>query len=317
MMTAGPTHPYSWRRLTLSGGGMKGMAYVGMLKAMEDNPGLVDGIREITGTSIGAMFGLLMMLGYTSSELTELFLDSIDFSRMVQGSSLSNLLTPGITGLDDGAYMETVMEEMLTRKGVSPTLTFRGAHDLGFRRLCCVVTNLSRRSDMFLNIDTVPDLRVVDAVRMSMAVPFLFAHGTLEGDIIVDGGLTNNLPVNGFSGARYNGPSRILACYLENGRYSPPVCSSSGSASASAGPDVIFMNTLDCLMRQLGKYELLRCQQDSSIDLVAVPAATASTFQMDISRECKVTLFDTAYSSVRPQLTKLLSDMAAPLFTIQ
>jgi len=304
-MTAG-----FWSRLALSGGGMKGMAYVGMLKAMEEIPGLVEGIREITGTSIGAMCGLLMVLGYTSTELTDLFLDTIDFSRMVQGSSLLNLLTPGITGLDDGAYMETVMEELLTRKGVSPTLTFRGAHELGLRRLCCVVTNLSRKCDMFLNVDSAPDLRVVDAVRMSMAVPFLFAHGTLEGDIIVDGGLTNNLPVNGFSRPETHEQSdrRILACYLESGRYSPSTPATtlgSSSTTTTLGPDALFMNTLDCVMRQLGKYELVRCQQDPSIDLVAVPTATASTFQMDISRECKVSVFESAYLSVRTQLSKL------------
>ncbi len=55
--------------LVLSGGGAKGVAHIGILKAMEE-AGLTP--DYITGTSMGSIIGGLYSIGYTADELTEI-----------------------------------------------------------------------------------------------------------------------------------------------------------------------------------------------------------------------------------------------------
>ena len=56
--------------LVLSGGGAKGIAHVGLIKALEENNIPID---YITGTSMGAIVGALYAMGYTPDEMMQLF----------------------------------------------------------------------------------------------------------------------------------------------------------------------------------------------------------------------------------------------------
>ena len=57
--------------LVLSGGGAKGAAHIGVIKALEENNIPID---YVTGTSIGAIIGSLYAMGYTPEEMLELIL---------------------------------------------------------------------------------------------------------------------------------------------------------------------------------------------------------------------------------------------------
>ena len=61
----------SYRRLVLSGGGIKAIAYVGVFDVFE-NYGLLNQIDSIIGCSSGAIMGLLYVVGYTPKELFQL-----------------------------------------------------------------------------------------------------------------------------------------------------------------------------------------------------------------------------------------------------
>ena len=56
------------KNLVFSGGGAKGFAYIGVLKALEEFK-LTKNIKKIIGVSIGSMFGTLLSLGFNSKEL--------------------------------------------------------------------------------------------------------------------------------------------------------------------------------------------------------------------------------------------------------
>ena len=68
--------------LVLSGGGAKGLAHIGVIKALEDNhiP-----ISYITGTSMGAIIGGLYAAGYSAEEMIEIF-KSEDFKNWSNGN---------------------------------------------------------------------------------------------------------------------------------------------------------------------------------------------------------------------------------------
>ena len=59
------------KNLVFAGGGFKGIAYIGVLRYLESS-GLLEDIKTFSGTSIGALISLLIVLGYTSKELTNL-----------------------------------------------------------------------------------------------------------------------------------------------------------------------------------------------------------------------------------------------------
>ena len=67
--------------LVLSGGGAKGLAHVGALKAIEEAGLRLD---DIAGTSMGAIVGALYASGYSASELDSLFTYT-DLSALIQG----------------------------------------------------------------------------------------------------------------------------------------------------------------------------------------------------------------------------------------
>lgn len=68
--------------LVLSGGGAKGAAHIGVIKALEENDIPID---YITGTSIGSIIGSLYAMGYSPDEMLELML-SEEFSYWQTGT---------------------------------------------------------------------------------------------------------------------------------------------------------------------------------------------------------------------------------------
>ena len=59
--------------LALSGGGLKGIVYGGCFQALEEC-GILKNIKRLAGTSVGALFGYGILLGFTSSQIQELIL---------------------------------------------------------------------------------------------------------------------------------------------------------------------------------------------------------------------------------------------------
>lgn len=80
--------------LVLSGGGAKGIAHVGLIKALEEHNVPID---YITGTSMGAIVGALYAMGYTPDEMMQLF-NSQEFLNWTLGiipkEDLSYFLLP-------------------------------------------------------------------------------------------------------------------------------------------------------------------------------------------------------------------------------
>src|SRR5437870_13873229 len=65
--------------LVFEGGGIKGLAYIGVLQALEEKNLLKD-VKWVAGSSVGAMTALMVALGYTQSQITTEF-GNMDFSK--------------------------------------------------------------------------------------------------------------------------------------------------------------------------------------------------------------------------------------------
>lgn len=156
--------------LALSGGGARGFAHPGALKAIEDF-GLKPEI--ISGTSAGALAGVLYADGYAPEEILKLFVGK-DFREF------ADLQVPvaaifGMSGF---------------RRFLKKHLHAGNFEDLSIP-LKVVVTNLDEgKSAVF---DTGP---LIDAVIASCSIPILFNPVVIDGVNYVDGGIFKNFPVS-------------------------------------------------------------------------------------------------------------------------
>lgn len=155
--------------IVLSGGGMRGAAHVGVLKALEEN-----GIRPdcIAGTSAGALVGALYGAGRTSQEMVEFF-------ERTNPMRLSRL-TFRKPGLVDIERYRRVLAEYLPEDSFD-------ALDV---QLFVTATDMVRaRLEIFARGP------LISALLASSAIPIVFTPMKFDGRLFSDGGILNNFPI--------------------------------------------------------------------------------------------------------------------------
>jgi predicted acylesterase/phospholipase RssA len=194
-----------FNKLVLSGGSMKGLAYVGFLEYLEENKLVLDILDEIVGTSIGALSALVIILGYTSADLKEIFIN-FDFENL-KDFKVSSLVSN--YGLDDGTRMDAMIKVFIKNKKFDENVTLKQLFKKTKKSLVTVATNVNSRETVFFNKEKYPDLPVYLAVRMSLNIPFIFSPVLYNGHYYADGGLTCNFPAKYYSvnGVSVNGVS--------------------------------------------------------------------------------------------------------------
>lgn len=187
--------------LTLSGGGAKGLAHIGILKAI-DSAGLK--IDLVTGTSMGSIVGGLYAAGYSGESIEKLARD-IDWKVLLS----NNVSMRAYTMEEKSEYGKYAVELAASRNKISlPTgflesqelwlklqeLFFPVAHIKDFNKLPrpfrCIGTDLATGNAVVLK-----DGDIVSAIRASMAIPGVFSAVDRNGTRLVDGGVVRNFPV--------------------------------------------------------------------------------------------------------------------------
>lgn len=201
--------------LVLGGGGARGTAHIGVLKVLEREHVPID---CITGTSMGAIVGGLYAAGYKAEEI-EGVLDAIDWKGMFQDDPPREELPMrrkedqlrflgGIElGLREGkiAFPRGVIQgqklQLLLRRLLLSTLKTDNFDDLPipFRSVATDIT--TGEKVVFKDGD------LSMAIRASMSVPAAFAPIRYRGHLLVDGGITDNVPIDV---ARELGAQRLI-----------------------------------------------------------------------------------------------------------
>ncbi|MCO6452335.1 MAG: patatin-like phospholipase family protein [Caldilineales bacterium] len=155
--------------LALGGGGSRGLAHVGVLQVLHEAGVRVD---AVAGTSVGSILGYALAAGKSVDEITEL-------SRTINWFHLARLTLPsrGFISFDS-------MEKYLIRK----------IGDYTFDQLTmpfvCIGTNALTGEEHEFCMG-----RVAPCVRASSSVPPLVTPIAIDGQVYVDGGMVNNLPI--------------------------------------------------------------------------------------------------------------------------
>lgn len=198
--------PVQLRNLVFEGGGVKGIAYIGALKILEQRE-LLRHVTRVGGTSAGAINALLLGLGYSNAEQLEL-LRSLDFWRFMDDSfgvirdvrRLANDF-----GWYRGDFFSGWIGDVIADRLDSPRATFADLKAAGRPDVYMVGGNLSTGFAEVFSHERHGDMPLATAVRISMSIPLFFA-AVREGprpDVYVDGGVQLNYPVKLFDREKY------------------------------------------------------------------------------------------------------------------
>lgn len=202
--------------LALSGGGIKGFTHIGILKALHDHQ-----LKPmwISGASAGAVVAALYSIGYTPDELESLAYSSYrglidpNYCGFVKGAmqfAMGREIT--VDGLIKGDRIENLIYDLTDGKRVNETnipLAIT-AVDVNDGRTIIFVSSKNRMGER-RGVEYRDDVLISSAVRASISIPVIFRPKFIDGTRLVDGGVTDNLPV--YVLKKMGAPS-ILGIYL-------------------------------------------------------------------------------------------------------
>ena len=229
--------------LALSGGGMRGIAHAGVLKALEENDIKID---IIGGTSAGSMVASLYAIGYRPNEIYTVFKD---YYRKIIGKGKIHLFS-GIryltdkktvmNGFKNGETIEETFDLLARNKNIDnisnikmpiviPTVdifdakeyvftNYMPSHGLfdvhQFKGESIVKSSSMEKNKLFLDnqkehkTEYITDINIGKAVRASSSFPAVFNLCTIDEHAFIDGGALDNVPVKE---VRKQGADKVIA----------------------------------------------------------------------------------------------------------
>jgi NTE family protein len=200
---------YPFKNLVFEGGGIKGIAYLGALQALEERHILAN-IKRVGGASAGAINALLLALGMNIDEISKTIWQ-MDFTKFLDddwGVIRDSIRLINHYGWYKGDAFKKWISDIIERKTGDPRTTFADIENMkdkgNFKSIYMVGTNLSIADSEIFSAENTPNMPLADAVRISMSLPLFFeAIKKSDGDILVDGGVLNNYPVKLFDRESY------------------------------------------------------------------------------------------------------------------
>ncbi|WP_323755481.1 patatin-like phospholipase family protein [Roseivirga sp.] len=193
--------------LVLSGGAAKGIAHIGVMKALEENNIPID---YVVGTSMGAVVGSLYAAGFSPEEI-EIIVTNPNFEDWINGKSSERYQYNYTKSLDDASWITV---DLLFDKDFQASISTPLANDIIINFLLneylgqaaqaanynfdhLFVPFKAVAADIFsekvVRLDTGS---LMQATRSSMAVPFFYRPIKFQNQYIFDGGVYDNFPVD-------------------------------------------------------------------------------------------------------------------------
>ncbi|MFT7613229.1 MAG: NTE family protein [Parvicellaceae bacterium] len=198
------------KNMVFEGAGIRGIAYAGAVQELE-RQGKLDYLEKVGGTSAGAITALAISLGCTGKEAEELVADT-KFKQFNDGEFI---FIGGIARMfkkygwyKHKKFRKWLMQIIEEETGDSE-ITLQTLHDSGYVDLYVTSTILDQQRVEVFSYENYPDMKVVDAVQISMSIPLYFESLFIntKGEIVnpkkykgemhlaFDGGVTANFPI--------------------------------------------------------------------------------------------------------------------------
>ncbi len=272
--------------LALSGGGIRGIAHAGALKAFEDYGVKID---IIGGTSSGALISSLYALGYSPYYIYQVFKM---YSKEIIGLNSSYVFSGirsklfgkkgGITGLKTGVSLEETYEKLAHRKGI-----FEVKQITGMKLVITAVDVKDAQEYIFTNYVPdvenkkryITDISIGKAVRASSSFPAIFCPCEFKGHSFYDGGLLDNVPV---LEVKKQGADKVIAINFK-----------ADDINSSSNIMDLGMRTLDIMGNKISEKSL-----NSSDYVLTIKTDKTGLFDIDKLDSCYKYGYDTVVENI-------------------
>lgn len=187
--------------LSLAGGGIKGFAHIGAIKALEES-----GIKFdfISGTSSGSIVAMLYACGYSTNEIYDIFKLNVKKIKYVDFENIKRITKKffsgkglKIDGFNSGIIIKNLVDKYCFKKGISNIKQIKmpiviPAVNLCTEELYVFSNNIIQNRDR--DIKYINDISVGTAVQASCSYPGIFSPCRFGNNLLVDGGIAENLP---------------------------------------------------------------------------------------------------------------------------
>lgn len=278
--------------IALAGGGIRGIAHAGVLKALEESGIQIDAIG---GTSAGSIVATLYAMGYKPYYIYVLFkryaqkIINIGNAPIINGiGNFIKCKKIGISGLNDGTALEKMCNELASRKKVKvigdikmplviPAVDIAEAKEYIF-------TNCAPRDNT--KDDYITEIEIGKAVRASSSFPAVFCPCEFKKHMFMDGGALDNIPILPLKEI-YN--KKVIAVNF----VADPVEPNSDVMD-------ILMRTLDIMGNKISEKGL-----EQSDFVLTVPTDRAGLLDIEKLDKCYKFGYDTVIQNL-PQIKKML-----------
>jgi NTE family protein len=175
-------------RLVIGGGGSKGIVFVGAYDEYLKR-GALEGLTEIYGVSIGSVLGMGVVLGLSPDDILSCYNEN--FPCVSCHLSVKNFINK--LGFDAGEDLKKMIISMMRKGGCDENTLMTDLRSRDVQLRVCV-TNLNTYTADIIDTDS-KDVKVIDALMASCAIPIFYAPVFIGGQCYVDGGaLWNSFP---------------------------------------------------------------------------------------------------------------------------
>ena len=210
------------KHLVISGGGPTGLLSYGAAKYLEQQKfWSMDNIESIYGTSIGALFGVILSLKHEWNTIDE-YIIKCPWDMLFQKNATFNDVLHIYTnkGFMSNDFFDIIMKPLLLAKDLSLDVTMKELYDFNKKEIHVMTVELNKFELINVSYKTHPSLKVMDAIKMSCAFPIIFSPKIVSGSheinenaeekdegknkeenvnrvyCYIDGGVMCNYPVN-------------------------------------------------------------------------------------------------------------------------
>lgn len=183
-------------KLVLCGGGMKGLYLIGGLKYLSE----LDILKNITtyaGTSIGGLICFMLSIDYSIDELYKC-LKTFNFENTIDENFDLNSIFKDYS-INSHQNIDFIVEKIMNYKNINKNITLIQLYNKTKKKIILTSVNIYDKICEYISYETYPDLEILTALKMTMAVPLLFPPIKLNNKLYIDGGILNNFPIDIFN----------------------------------------------------------------------------------------------------------------------
>ena len=275
------------------GGAIRGLAYVGAIRALEE---LNVEFDIIGGSSVGSIFATLLACGYKSYELENLFMKvNFELFRDIHLGFGKNI------ALSKGGIFVDWLNELITEKSdIKPkkNLTF---NDLE-QDLVIITANLKDFNTQEFSKFETPDFEIANAIRISSSMPGLMPPYKFNGADLVDGDLQKASPMWKLTQTLNDSESRILEFRLE------------GDCSVESKNPLAFINTIySCITDVATDFVTEIYGQNDKYDCVTLNTGGIFFADFNLNKDARRKLIDSGYEQTMKYFKEILPAKKARL----